>query len=40
MGAAEQLRRAGGGGRVSGVDGKSAAIDIDEAEALAWSQIC
>ena len=40
MGAPEQLRRVGGGWCVSGVDGESAAVDIDEAEVLAWPQPC
>jgi len=39
MGAPEQLRRVGGGWRVSGVAGESVA-DIDVAEALAWPQPC
>jgi len=38
MSAPEQLRRVGGAWCVSGVDGESAAVDIDEAEALAWPQ--
>jgi len=40
MGAREQLRRVWGRGCVSGVDGESVEVGIDEAEALAWPLPC